>query len=365
VGNAVATLRQALAARGIDLEWAAADDEAGARALLRRIEGERPVFVLAHVLTGQAETNLLRYLPREVPRILMVHAPSLATYRAARAVRDWVDAAVVVSPRIRRDLIRFYGFREEAVEVIANPVALNTQPRTDETGGGLRVLSLGRIDRIAKGLDWLPDIVRRAVDAGVDVSLTIGGVGPDLARLRERIAACGLAGRTTFLGSVEHERVPGLMCAHDVFLFPSVFEGLGLALIEAMAGGCVPVASRIRGVTDWVVAEGETGLLFPVGDTRAAAWRLVELDRNRRRLRAMSEAARRAARARFKIEDQAAAFVSLIQRVIEAPRRVNEPLLIERWRVPAGLRPAWWHALPEPLKALLRVTRERMQFRQV
>jgi glycosyltransferase involved in cell wall biosynthesis len=278
-------------------------------------------------------------------------------------VRGWIDAAVAISPRIRQDLIRGHGFPPEAVHLIPNSIAPGLDancPRAD--GSELRVLAHGRVEHSSKGVNWLPEIVRRAVDGGVNVSLTVSGEGPDLARLRARVAAGALAGRTKFLGFVNRERVPGLMRAHDVLLLPSVYEGLGLALIEAMAAGCVPVASRIRGVTDYVIAEGETGLLFPVGDLPAAAARLIDFGRDRSRLKAMSEAACRSVRTRFSIESQGAAFFGLIQRILREPRDLRSPLPIERWRLPSELRPGWWHALPAPVKDLLRITRERVQF---
>jgi glycosyltransferase involved in cell wall biosynthesis len=389
--SALLTLRQALALHGIDLTWAEAgrsvaeqalgaasaedlangvllatgtdDDEPRARALLDYIESQQPAIVLVSVFGGPVETNLVRYLPHEVRRVLMVHSISRSTYRAARSVRDWVDAAVAISPRIRQDLVASQGFRPESVHLIPNSVASSSGgSRSGDHGGDLRVLVHGRVEHSSKGVSWLPKIVQEAIAGGVNVSLTVSGDGPDLARLRARIGAGALAGRTKFLGFVGRERVPELMRSHDALLLPSVYEGFGLTLIEAMAAGCVPVASRIRGVTDYVIADGETGLLFPVGDVQAAAARLVELDRNRSRLQAMAEAACLAVKSRFSIEAQGAAFFSLIQRILREPRRLSARLPIERWRLPAELRPGWWHALPSPIKDVLRATRERVQF---
>ncbi len=385
------TLRRALAPHGVDLRWASAgrsvarqalgaasfedleigallatgtDDEASrARALLDYIQRERPDFVLVNVFGGPVETNLVRYLPAHVRRILIVHSISRSTYRAARSIRDWIDAAVAISPRIRQDLIRSHGFLPQNIHTIPNSVAASAlEPRPPRPARELRVLVHGRVEHSSKGVNWLPEIAQQAVDSGVDLSLTVSGEGPDLVRLRSRIASGPLAGRTTFLGFVEHDRVPHLMRTHDVLLFPSIFEGLSLALLEAMRDGCVPVASRIAGVTDYAIDDGETGLLFPVGDTRAAAARLVALATDRSRLSAMSEAARISVRARFDIETQGAAFFNLMERVLQEPRR-KAPLAIERWRLPSGLRPGWWHVLPEPVKGFLRVTLERVQFR--
>ena len=385
------TLRKALALCGVDLRWAAAgrsvaeqafaaasaadfeigslvataadDDQLKARALLDHIEREQPELLFINVFGGPFETNLARYLPRRVSSVLIVHSISRSTYRAARSVRDWIDAAVAVSPRIRQDLIWNEGFRPESVHLIPNAVETDAGlPRPEHRSRELRVLCHGRVEHFAKGVNWLPAILKKALARGLDLTLTVSGEGPDLARLEGEIRRAGLEGHARFLGFVPRERVPEVMRAHDVLLFPSVFEGFGLTLLEAMAAGCVPVASRIRGVTDYVVADGETGLLFPVGSTRAAAARLVELENDRQRLQAMSERAGRSVRARFGIEAQGAAFLRLIETIHREPRRARAALPVERWQMPSELRPGWWHALPAPVKSVLRVTRERLQF---
>jgi glycosyltransferase involved in cell wall biosynthesis len=151
------------------------------------------------------------------------------------------------------------------------------------------------------------------------------------------------------------------MASHDVFLFASIYEGFGITLAEAMAAGCVPVASRIHGITDWLVDNGRSGLLFPIGDTRAAAVHLLQLDRDRGMLTQLAAQARSAALARFTEEAQGAAYHGLFREVIGSPRPIAAPLSLSEWSLPRGLRPAWWHRLPEPVKDALRMARERLQ----
>lgn len=78
--------------------------------------------------------------------------------------------------------------------------------------------------------------------------------------VRRRLAASDLAGRATLIeGNVSH--VEQLMQAADIFAFPSTHEGLGTVMIEALCCGLPVVASRLPGITDWVVHEGENGYL--------------------------------------------------------------------------------------------------------
>jgi glycosyltransferase involved in cell wall biosynthesis len=388
--SALLSLRKALALDGVDLRWVNAGRSIGeqarlyatsrdleigcllapgtdaalprARALLDYVAGERPDILFIDVFGGPLEANLVRYVPPDVLRIMIVHSTSRSTYRAARSVRGWVDATVAVSPRIREDLIGGQGFRPEAVHVIPNSVEIGAGKRSPDRRGELRVVTHGRVEHSSKGVNWIPEILRDAIGRGLSLSLTVSGEGPDLEGLTATVSRLGLARRVTFPGFVPRERVPELMLRHDVLLLPSIFEGLSLSLLEAMTAGCVPVASRIRGVTDYAVADGRTGFLFRIGDTRAAADRLVQLGRDRRELASMSDAARHDARARFGTEEQASAYERLIGQVRSAPRRVRPPLPIERWRLPYGLRPGWWRILPAPVKDLLRTGRERLRF---
>ena len=92
----------------------------------------------------------MRYLPASFFRVLIVHSISLGTYRYACATRDHVHLAVGVSPRIREDLLRSFGFPAEHTIEIPNAVDSARfdvlTERTASPGGDLRVISLGRLE---------------------------------------------------------------------------------------------------------------------------------------------------------------------------------------------------------------------------
>lgn len=109
-------------------------------------------------------------------------------------------------------------------------------------------------------------------------------------RIREEALRRGLAGRVHFVEStLEIEKYHR---ASDIFVLPSVREGLPNALLEAMACGTACVVTRIEGVTDTLVDDGESGILVPPRDVAALEAALVLLVSRPDRARAMGVLAR-------------------------------------------------------------------------
>lgn len=346
-------------ADGVVFAPEATDEAAQGKALVEYLEhsGEFDgVFV--NVLASRVQTNAMRYLDPGIRRVMIVHNITPGTYSAARAIRDHVHATVGVSPRIREDLVGRLGF--DAAQTLAIPNAVDLGAFAHERApkpadAPLRLLSLGRLIDTDKGVFWLPKILQHLHD--IPVQLTIVGDGPDRAELERRCACLG--DRVRFAGRIPPGQVPGVLAAHDLFLFPSRFEGLGLSLVEAMAAGCVPVATHIKGVTDFVVEHGETGFLFPMGNTRDAAAAVRLLASQPERLRAMSAAARSQNGTRFSIPTMAAHYADLLESVMTRPPDIAKPLPVTEWKYPRGLRAGLRSYLPTGVKNVLRQMRER------
>lgn len=128
-----------------------------------------------------------------------------------------------------------------------------------------------------------------------DLRVLIVGDGPGRDDLRRETEVLGLDGTVSFLGF--RRDVPRLLETFDLFVFPSLEEALGTAVLEAMAAGKAVVASRVGGIPE-VVADGETGLLVPPGDSDALAGAVTRLLENSEVRRRMGE------RGRLRIEEQ-------------------------------------------------------------
>lgn len=377
-------LREGMRPLGIDVQWVGVGDMAHRSLAEARWEDERSTGLLVgrpgdpeatlarhlvaaleeggfstvfvNVLADAVQTNVARYLPPHILRILIVHNITPGTYAAARAVRDHVHATVAISPRIKDDLLRRNGFADGRVMLIPHAIDLPEVNRYDgrDAEGDLQVLFLGRIEDTSKGVLSLVDIMKRLPP---EITLTVAGEGPDLQKLIER--SRGLSDRIGFLGPVPYSATAELLARHDVMIMPSRFEGFGFTLVEAMAAGCVPVASRIRGVTDWIVEDGRCGLLFPIDNAAAAAAQIDSLHKDRARLESMATAAREKARRDFGRDTMAKSYAHLLQTLSAAPPPLPAPLDIDHWELPRGLRRSLRSSVPPPLKNLLRRLNER------
>jgi len=143
-------------------------------------------------------------------------------------------------------------------------------------------------------------------------------IDPALAdRIRDAAGREGLANRIVF---VEETRViDQYYRAADVFVFPSRREAFGMALVEAMASGLPCIASRLPGVTDDIVKDGETGLLVEPHDANALAAALARVLTDCAFASRLGRAGRQAVDPRFAIERTAHLTLDAYRRVLNTP----------------------------------------------
>jgi glycosyltransferase involved in cell wall biosynthesis len=164
----------------------------------------------------------------------------------------------------------------------------------------LVVTYTGRLLR-GKGLEALLEAFAASLEREPALRLVIVGSGAAQSlsvedALRARAAQAPLAGRVVFAGHVDD--VAPYLRASDVFVFPSLFEGLGISLVEAAACGLACVGSRTGGIVD-VIEHERSGLLLAPGDVTALAEAILRLARDPGSRSALGAGARAAAVARF------------------------------------------------------------------
>jgi sugar transferase (PEP-CTERM/EpsH1 system associated) len=232
---------------------------------------------------------------------------------------ELADRVVTVSEEMRRYFATQTGFAAERIVLMKDGVDDEQFRPNDETRGRMRsrlgldaetvlVGSVARLDPV-KDFPTLFAASDRAVAAGLDLHVVLIGDGPERRALEQNAATLPhLRDRVTFLGN--RSDVPEWLTAFDIFVLPSRFEGISVALLEAMALGLPAIASRVGGNGE-VVDEGKTGLMFEAGDAAALTDALLQLGHDRDRRHAMGAKARERVRREFSYRANADRYVEL------------------------------------------------------
>jgi len=143
---------------------------------------------------------------------------------------------------------------------------------------GLIIGCVARL-RVEKGQKTLIEAFAEVVNTIPAVQLLMIGDGPDKSELLRLTEVLGVSQNVIWLGRQNQADVYKLYSVMDMVVVPSLFEGFGLTAAEAMAAGLPVIASDIDGLAE-VVLDGESGILFPAGNSRALAAPLILLLNN-------------------------------------------------------------------------------------
>lgn len=180
-------------------------------------------------------------------------------------------------------------------------------------GPGPLLGTIGRLHR-QKGQAVLLQAFQAVAQALPEARLALVGEGGERERLTAQARELGIESLVKFLGA--RTDVPRLLAAFDLFVLPSLWEGLPLTLMEAMAAGRPLVASRVDGVEE-LVTDGVEGALVEAGDPAALAAALLELCRDSGRRAMLGERARERAMREFGVEAMGRAVAAIYEELAE------------------------------------------------
>ena len=257
------------------------------RDLTRQIETDRLDLIHSHEFTmavyGAAAARLTGR-----PHVITMHGNQTMTAALRRRIAlRWAfrqsAATVAVSGETRRHLDATLGLRPDALQVILNGVpdrAGDPAPIRRELGvrsGELLLVAVGNLDA-RKGHIYLLRALQQLRAAGDRTAWRVaiaGGRGGDQREALEAFAReHGFFDRLHLL--TQREDIPNLLAAADIFTMPSLWEGLPLALLEAMLAGKAIIASGVSGIPE-AIQDGVEGLLCAPGDVASLAGALGRL----------------------------------------------------------------------------------------
>jgi glycosyltransferase involved in cell wall biosynthesis len=264
-------------------------------------------------------------LPSHVRVVGIGHSDDPWHYEHLCRIGHACDALVGVSSAITEHLRKLcppfasrlatipYGIAPKDPELVARTRADRT---ADEP---LRIVYAGRlVQRQKRALDVVA-IARILSARGIPFEMVVMGDG-DLRSTMERSGQDLILSRKLwFTGAQPNASVLEFLKDCDIFLMPSAFEGLSVAMLEAMSRGLVPVVSDIRSGVPDVIVPGENGLVVPVGEISAFADRLEWLWKNPADLHRLGAAAAATVKTNFTVDQMVDRYVELFRQMVAAP----------------------------------------------
>jgi L-malate glycosyltransferase len=269
-------------------------------------------YAIPHSVSALLARQMLAARGRRLPFVTTLHGTDITLVGLDRsylpitryAIQE-SDGVTSISEYLKRKTVEDFGVTR-GIEVVANFVNCDVyapikdavqraearKRLADPNEAILMHLSNFRpVKRVVDVVRIFAQVVRE-----IPARLVLVGDGPDRSAAEWLAHDLGIHSKIHFMG--KQERVNELLPLADILLMPSELESFGLAALEAMACKVPSIATHVGGVPE-LIDDGETGLLYEVGDVDAMASGALDLLRDPARLEAMRDAGRRTAQTRF------------------------------------------------------------------
>jgi alpha-1,3-rhamnosyl/mannosyltransferase len=207
--------------------------------------------------------------------------------RKLQHIRQHADVLIAISESTKRDIIEHLGFPEKRIHVAYGGVDANFAPLPDQAAlrptlakYGLRepgyILHVGTLEprkNLVRLIEAYAQVRQRCGDATPPLVL-VGQNGWDSADIFTAVARHKLSDHVQIVGFVADADLPVLYNGATIFAYPSLYEGFGIPVLEAMACGVPVLTSTVSSLPEIV---GDTGLLVEATDTQAIAAGLQQL----------------------------------------------------------------------------------------
>lgn len=226
-----------------------------------------------------------------LPCIVTIHDHEPGLARSITAAQSRLKRLIAVSSSVKKNIISEHSLDNDLITVIHSGVTIPDLIDNSEVLGGRRIPVVGTAGRLeeSKGFPFFIKAARKVLDAGNDVEFLIAGTGPEERRLRALARQLKLTDHLTFITNLPDFR--SAIRAMDIFCLPSLMQGLGTVMLEAMSLGRPVIATGVGGITS-ILRDNETGLMIPPSDSEALAQRILEFLGDPIRARAIGIAAR-------------------------------------------------------------------------
>ncbi|MCX5678400.1 MAG: glycosyltransferase family 4 protein [Candidatus Omnitrophica bacterium] len=274
------------------------------------VRDEKIDIIHAHTRVSQVAASLASMITG-VPYITTCHG--YFKKRARGFLDTWGLKVIAISDAVRKHLKDDLGVAESRIALIYSGVDEGRfSPRLSQgeidmvkRAAGLRegpvIGTIGRLSSV-KGQRFFIMAMKDIIAERPDAQALIIGNGPEEAVLKALAGSLGIDGSVKFIESCTGTYK--YLSIMDLFVFPSIKEGLGIALLEAMASGRACIASRTGGIED-IITDGFDGLLVDVGDSSGIASAVIRLLKDDVLRKKLGEEALALVRSKFTLDSMA------------------------------------------------------------
>lgn len=238
-------------------------------------------FEVAFLNNAPQANPALGLLPRNVLVIPVLHLELPGMIDNALENFPECSQLVVISPFLKESVLGTGRIGKKQISLICNGVEVKkSYPRIGvnmHPQGNLHVGFLGRVDHAHKGVLNIPKIFQLYKGQREKLSFSVVGDGPDMNNLKKELGRTCPWLNIRYHGYQSNNKAKELLASFDVILMPSYFEGLPIALLEAMALGVVPVITKIPGSEDIITTDPRNGFVVESEDFQSFSRTLERL----------------------------------------------------------------------------------------
>lgn len=274
------------------------------------------VFDIVH--THLIDADIYGYLAAKLANVPVIISTKHNTddFRKKRSPALFLDSFVAnhlskniaVSYAVRNFLVKYQDIKTEKIEVIHNGIEIkkfscDTEKKQAKIDLNLKandyiIGTVARFDE-QKGHKYLIEAIPEVLKEVNNVHFIFVGDGPLEQAMQKKAESLKIKDYVTFLGL--RDDIPKILNALDIFVLPSLWEGLGISLLEAQAVGIPIIATDVDGIKE-AVQNGKTGVLIPPANAETMAIAIIDLLQNKNKLVSFGLNARIFAEQNFSIE---------------------------------------------------------------
>lgn len=241
----------------------------------------------------------------------------------------WADKVIFVSKQVIPFSIASEGVRPERVVYIPNGIELITKNETKtldlraQFGIASNAKLIGTVGRLnpQKGHCFLIAALPKVLSEFSDIALCLVGDGPLRGELQRQVESLGISDKVYFLG--ERNDVSEILKSLDLYVQSSLFEGMPLAVMEAMSASCPVVATRVDG-TEELIVHGQTGWLVAPSAPNALAEGVLYALKHPDEFAQIAHNARQTIEENFTVDKMVLAYDAVFRQLAESTDRLHE-----------------------------------------